>query len=126
MATLIRTVAVVTSVLVLLGFAGFVSDQASHASKTQVRAIGDEPDDPAPDAAAERARERSHGKLREAIDDANDVLLSPFAGITTSRNDWVRRAVPTLLALLAYGLLLGLIANMLPRSTRGTRDWRAV
>jgi hypothetical protein len=47
--------------------------------------------------------------VREAIDDANDVLLSPFADAGAgSESRWVRRTVPAALALLVYGLGLGL------------------
>jgi hypothetical protein len=124
MATLLRVIAVAASLLVVLGFAAFASDQASEASKTQVQALGQELDDPAPQPATERERERRHGSVREVIDDANDVLLAPFAGLVDAHNAWVRRLVPTVLALLVYGLLLALVANFLPRPARPARDWR--
>ena len=50
--------------------------------------------------------------MREYIDDANDVLLRPFAGLVandTSR--WVQRGVPALLGLLVYGFLLSFFAR---------------
>jgi hypothetical protein len=81
-------------------------------------------DAPAPAADVERAREKKHGKVREMIDDANDVLLSPFAGVVQSKDAWVKRLIPTVLALLVYGLGLTLLANFLPRRSRTGGDWR--
>ena len=33
--------------------------------------------------------EKAHGKVREGIDDANDVLVSPFSGVVDSKSIWV-------------------------------------
>jgi hypothetical protein len=124
MATLIRLVAVTASVLVVLGFFGFVSDEAGQGSKTQLERLGKELGEPAPSPTTERERERKHGEVREKIDDANDILLAPFSAVVDGQGIWVQRIVTTLLALLAYGLGLALLANFLPgRSTR-SRDWR--
>jgi len=115
--SLLRFAAVLASAIVLLGFAAFAADEASRASSAQLSRLADGP--------AERARERSHGPLREALDDANDVLLGPFEGLSSSRDPWVRRGVPALVALLVYGLGLTLAANYLPRRRpRGSGDWR--
>jgi hypothetical protein len=126
MAALLRIVAVVACAIVVIGFVAFASDQATEGSSKQVQRIQQAMDDPAPAANAEQTREKRHGKVREVIDDANDVLLKPFAGVVDSNDAWVRRIVPTALALLAYGLGLTLLANALPRprsrSTGG--DWR--
>ena len=65
-----------------------------------------------PSAAGERERERRHGQPREAIDDVNDVLLKPFAGISQNADSrWVQRGVPSGLGLLVYGVLLGFLAR---------------
>jgi hypothetical protein len=126
MAALLRIVAIVSCAIVAIGFIAFASDEASQGSSKQVQAIQRAMDDPAPSASAEQARQKRHGKVRETIDDANDLLLKPFAGVVDSNDTWVRRIVPTVLALLAYGLGLTLLANALPRprsrSTGG--DWR--
>ena len=61
----------------------------------------------------ERARERAHSSAREAVDDVNDVLLAPFAFAEPDTDDrWARRGVPTLVALLVYGVGLGFLARM--------------
>jgi hypothetical protein len=63
--------------------------------------------------------------VREAIDDANDVLLAPFASVIDSDSAWVNHGVPALLGLLLYGVGLGLLANMVPQQRAHGGDWRA-
>jgi hypothetical protein len=131
MGSLIRLVAIVSSGLVLLGFAYFATDEMSRGSQTQQNALASELDGgadptpvaPSPDVEAER--ERINGKFREAVEDANDVLLGPFTGIASSNDTrWVAHGVPALLALLLYGLGLGMLANMLPKYREHGDDWR--
>jgi hypothetical protein len=68
-------------------------------------------------------REKVHSKPREFVDDVNDVLLSPFAGLTdSSGSKWVRRSIPALIALLVYGFGGGFLARFAagrPTSLRG-------
>ena len=112
--TAVRTVAIVCSVIVLAGFVTFVNDEASAASEQQTALIdgGEASVDPSP--AGEAAREADNSKTQEYIDDANDVLLKPFAGVSeSSDNTWVNRGVPVFLALLVYGFGLALLANYL-------------
>jgi hypothetical protein len=105
--------AVVASLLLAVGWGAFAIDQARGASNESVAGIAGDPatfSDPSPD--QERAREKQHGAVREFVDDVNDVLLSPFAGITdSSGSKWVRRSIPALIALLVYGFGLGFIAR---------------
>ena len=101
----LRWIAVVATLLVVAGFTMFAIDQVSHASSQQVSALADPSDH------QESVRESRHSTFREAIDDANDALLKPFAGVASSSNEWVRRGVPTLLAVLVYGLGLGFVAR---------------
>jgi hypothetical protein len=50
--------------------------------------------------------------VRETIDDADDVLVAPFAGLVdSSSSSWVRRGVPTLIALVLYGFGLSFLAR---------------
>lgn len=114
LASLIRLVAILAAVVVVLGFGLFVIDDARSASAQTTAEIegraASRRADPSPD--QERAREAVHGKPREAVDDVNDVLLAPFAGLAAdSRSKWVRRGVPAGLALLVYGLGLGFLAR---------------
>ena len=117
-ATALRWVSVAASALVLLGFAFFAVDQVREGSERQQRRV-QELADPAPSARTEAERERRNGDFRELVDDANDVLLKPFADITNSTDAWVQRLVPTVIALLVYGLALSLLAGYLPKRRTG-------
>jgi hypothetical protein len=111
----LRIVAIVLSLLVAAGFVLFAVDDFSRASaQSRDRIAGVDAPDPTP--AAERTREQHNGRVRELIDDADDVLLRPFAGIVAGASSrWMQRGVPALLGLLVYGFLLGYLA----RYTRG-------
>jgi hypothetical protein len=131
MGSVIRLVAIVTSGLVLLGFAYFAADEMERGSKSQQNALASElggtdagviPIAPAPQLEAQR--ELQNGGFREFVDDAGDLLLAPFSELVDSTDPWVSRGVPTLLALLLYGLGLGMLANMLPRQRAHGADWR--
>jgi hypothetical protein len=131
MGSVIRLVAIVMSGFVLFGFAFFATDELDRGSKTQQQALANElegvSEDPAPiarTAADEEAREAAHSGFREVIDDVNDVLLGPFVDLVDSDDAWVERGVPTLLALLLYGVGLGFLANMLPKQRHHNADWR--
>jgi hypothetical protein len=129
MGSLIRLTAIVTSLLVLFGFAFFAVDEMDKGSKTQQQALADElgtdeviPVSPTPQ--EESAREAQNSGVREVIDDANDVLLRPFVNLIDSNSAWVSHGVPALLALLLYGVGLGFLANLLPRERAHGKDWR--
>lgn len=131
MGSLIRVVAIVMSGFVLLGFAYFATDELDRGSKTQQHALAEElgqlpgeasPIAPAP--ADEAAREAAHSSFREIVDDVNDVLLGPFVDVVDSEDVWVQRGIPTLMALLLYGVGLGFLANMLPKQRAHSGDWR--
>ncbi|WP_205696294.1 hypothetical protein [Conexibacter sp. SYSU D00693] len=110
----LRLAAVVLSLVVAVGWVTFAVDEtraAADQSAAEVagRAASREAD---PTPAQEREREAAHGPLRELVDDANDVLLAPFAPIVDgSGSQWVRRSVPAVLALLLYGFGLATLAN---------------
>ena len=106
----VRRVAIALSVIVAAGFLLFAvddMDRASDASSSSVAGASGALD-PSPDG----ERERRDGAAREVVDDANDVLLRPFAGVSdTADSRWVRRGIPALLGLLVYGVLLGYVAR---------------
>ena len=88
MGSFVRLVAILTSGIVLLGFAFFAVDEMDRGSKTQQNLLDRETKgsqyDPAPIAPTpdqEAAREQVNGTVHELVDDANDILLDPFTGI---------------------------------------------
>ncbi len=110
----LRTISLLASLLVIAGWGLFAIDEArSASSQTQEEIAGRQAGrdvDPSPE--QERAREAAHSEPRELVDDANDVLLSPFASLSEEAGSrWVRRSVPAVLALLVYGLGLGFLAR---------------
>jgi hypothetical protein len=110
----LRALAVAASAIVVLSFALFAIDETRAASQRSSAALSGRSaarvPDPSP--AQERARERAHGTVRELVDDANDVLVSPFAAASPDgRDKWARRGVPATLAVLVYGLGLSFLAR---------------
>jgi hypothetical protein len=110
----LRLAAIALSGIVLLGFALFAIDEASGASKQSQAGVSDQAiTRPVPTSRQERVREREHSRAREVVDDANDVLLSPFEWAAPSGSGaWARHGLPVVLALLAYGLGLGYLARL--------------
>jgi hypothetical protein len=126
-ARIVTWASTLATVALVLSFGLFAYDQARYGAEQQISKIGSaaEPTDAKtnihqadPTPKTERAREKKHGDVREAIDDVNDVLVSPFAGITSSDEIWVQRGVPSLLALLLFGVGLRLVAAYLPGGGR--------
>lgn len=112
MAGLLRLASTAATIVVALGFVLFAVDATREGSSETVARIADPGFD-------EQARERESSGPRELVDDANDVLLAPFEGVVAGSNsEWVRHGVSALLAFLAYGLALRLLANSLPRGRR--------
>jgi hypothetical protein len=112
----LRTAAIVASAIVLVSFGLFAIDETRDASNRSVAGVAglDATRAANPTASEERARERAHSKAREVIDDADDILVTPFAPVTDgSSSSWVRRGVPTLLALLVYGFGLAFLARFM-------------
>ena len=133
MGALIRICAVTAASLVALSFVFFAVDQLTEGSENQVRALRADGqrapsqaaiDQPAPEPAVERIRESQHSSVREYVDDANDILLSPFTGFVDSDQVWAQRVIPGLIGLLLYGLGGTLLANAMPRPDRKLGDWR--
>lgn len=121
----LRYIAVLASAIVLASFGMFAIDETRAASAESRAAIAAQEvtgRDPGAAAAVERLRERRHSSAREAIDDANDVLVRPFAGLVSdSPSIWVRRSVPSLLALLLFGVGFAFLARFSKGSARPRR-----
>jgi hypothetical protein len=114
MVGLLRTAAIAASAIVLVSFGLFAIDETRDFSNRSVAAVQglDATRSATPTASEERARERAHSRVRETIDDADDILVTPFAPATkSSSSSWVRRGIPTLLALIVYGFGLSFLAR---------------
>lgn len=108
----LRCLAIALSLIVALGFTLFALQDIDRASAASESRITNSMVAASPSPAGERERERRHGDVRELIDDANDVLLAPFAGLTeNSESRWMQRGIPALLGLLVYGFGLGYLAR---------------
>jgi hypothetical protein len=117
----------IAALVLVASFGMFAIDQASNGSKQQVAKLGSEIEvgavktnvnqaDPSPK--TEREREKQHGQVREAIDDVDDVLVSPFTGVVDSNSIWTQRGIPTLIAFLLFGVGLRILAAYLPGGAR--------
>ena len=104
---LLTTVALVASAIVAIGFVAFAVDELGGASKHQQNEVVNA------DATQPQARASRHSGARRTLDDASNALLKPFKDVVQSSDSWVRRGVPTVLALLLYGLGLGFLARSL-------------
>lgn len=102
--------------LVLCSFALFVGAQLSAGSSHQTAEVlgnaapagATAPAPPHP-----RTRPRPEAQPRRFIDGAAAELRSPFDGLVASNSAWVRRGLPTLLALIVYGFGLGYLSRLL-------------
>ena len=135
-ARIVTWASTLAALVLVISFGLFAIDQARNGSKQQVdedptRSSG--PRRGSSDSAAgnvnqadpnprtERAREKAHGQVREYIDDADDVLVSPFAGVVKdSKSIWVQRGVPSLIAFLLFGVGLRILAAYLGRRRVGS------
>jgi len=125
---LLTWVSTIAALVVLASFAMFAIDQAQNGSKHQVAKVGAglEPVTSAsnvnqanPSPKTERQREKMHGQVREAIDDADDVLVKPFASASASSSSiWAQRGIPALIAFLVFGVGLRLLAAYVPGGSR--------
>ena len=104
---LLRFVSVVCCALILVSFAMFARDQMAGASEhQQTELVAGANATAAPAAITHR-----HSQPRRFIDGAATTLASPFAAVVKSSNPWVDHGLPTVLALLAYGIGLGYLAR---------------
>ena len=111
--TLLRWISTACVAVLVVSFALFAIEQADAESDEQI-AMVENISQPSPTPETEREREAEHGDVREAIDDAADLLLEPFAGVVDSDSIWAERGVATLLALVVFGFLLRLVAGYIP------------
>jgi hypothetical protein len=109
-ASVIHRVLVLTALvccgLVLASFALFARDQVAGASKQQQNALVSGSTTTPPPAA-----QHTVAQPRRFIDGAWKVLTTPFRSIVQSDSQWVSHGLPTIFALLVYGLGIGYLAR---------------
>ena len=118
--SLLRYFSIAACAILVLSFVMFVTDQSDAGTAHEVATLQTENDSPTSPAPAQAppptAPAKQHGQPRKAIDDADKELLKPFNGIVdSSTSKWVKKGVPTLLALLVFGFGLNLLAGYLPK-----------
>ena len=121
---LLRLGAVAASLIVLASWALFAIDESKAATGRTAREVAGQKAAgvPAPTASQERARERAHSRVRETLDDANDILVSPFASLTDGmQGAWFPRTAAMLLALCIYGFGGGYLARYMRGRATGFR-----
>jgi hypothetical protein len=105
--------------LVAISFMLFALHEVSGASAHQVNAINVAPSYTATGEPVATSTQTPAApppaQPKRFIDGAAKLLTTPFSTIVASDNQWVLHGLPTLFALLAYGLGLGYLA----RFTRG-------
>jgi hypothetical protein len=134
--TLIRICALLAAGIAAASLVMFVVDESTAGTNSQVNTVLENKgvvrevqndtdiDVPAPPPQIERVREQRHSSMREYIDDGNDIVVSPYTGIVSSGSVWAQRLVPALLAIVLFGLGGMMLANMLPKGSNETQDWR--
>ena len=114
MSTLLRLLSILCSLVVLVSFAMFASDQASGGSKETVARISSADDNtsqvsvsgPAPAQAKPK-----HGPVRRTIESANEKLVAPFGGVVKGQSPWTVHIVQALLGFLVFGVGIGFLAR---------------
>ncbi len=101
--------------VLIVSFALFAVEQAGAASDAQRRKL-ETTQSPAPSEGSELRRENRHGSPREYLEDANDLLVSPFTPLVDGQGVWVQRMITGFLGLVLYGVLLAMGANYLRKS----------
>lgn len=115
MSALLRLISVVCTLVLLLSFAMFASDQARTGSKHTVAQIAAGDGTEAPATAPQPAKK--HGEFRRAVDGANDELVSPFKGVVAGSSGWSQHIALLVIGFLVFGLGLGFVARY--AATRG-------
>ncbi len=101
---LLRTCAILASLLVIVSFGLFARDEFAGASNSQQSKLAGRPGPTLPSGA-------DRTQPRRFIDGAARTLLKPFSFASPSGSRWAARGLPTLLALVVYGFGLGFLAR---------------
>src|SRR4051794_17579774 len=129
---LVRIASVVAVAFILAGLIGFLTDEVRNTSIQQATRIPDpgsgrvvtsisDLTEPNPPARIEGLRQQNHTKGREFIDDAGDILMAPFGFLINGSQAWVKRLLYSVLALILYGFLAQMLADLIRRQSSGSK-----
>ena len=115
--TTLRYLSIAITATLVLSFVMFVSDQSASGTAHEVATLNSENDPTtAPATPAPKPPAKQHGEPRKTIDDVANKLTQPFEGFAgNSKSKWIKKGVPTLIALLLFGFGLSLLAGYLPK-----------
>ena len=115
--SILRYTSIAITAILVLSFVMFVTDQSASGTASEVATLNSENGStttPAP--ATPKPPAKQHGEPRKTIDDVAKKLTNPFDGfVSHSTSKWVRKGVPTLIALLLFGFGLSVLAGYMPK-----------
>jgi hypothetical protein len=117
MSALLRLLSIACSLVLLVSFAMFASDQAGDGSKKTVAEVSAADSTQPASVPVRTPAKKGHSGVRKAVERANGKLVGPFRGVVASSSPWVRHISEGLLAFLVFGVGLGFLARY--ASTRG-------
>ena len=120
----LHTVSLFCCLIVAASFVLFAHDQVAGASQHQAAAVVGPTAVASTTVSNDGAATVHHGQPRIFIDGVTKTLTAPFASLVNSSNPWVGHGVPAALALVVYGLGLGLIARYAREQTYQPNDPR--
>ena len=103
----LRLLAFVCCLLIVTSFAMFARDQMAGASEHQETELVAGASQRTPG----NATSKPQAEPRRFVDNAAKTLTAPFDAIVRSSSPWVKHGLPTLFAVLVYGLGLGYLAR---------------
>jgi hypothetical protein len=106
---LLRLISLVCCAFVLVSFLLFAIAQTSTASKGQANAISS--GTIAGPSSKNKPISKEH-QPRRFIDQVTQKLNSPFTGIVSTNDIWIKHLIPTFFSLLVYGFALGFLARL--------------
>ncbi len=105
---LLRYISLLCCAFVVVSFFLFAITQTSHASQGQANAITH---GTISGTAARNPPIAQEKQPRRFIDQVAQKLNSPFTGIVSTDNRWIRHLIPTAFSLLVYGFALSYLAR---------------
>ena len=117
LASALRLASILLCLIVAASFVLFVINQTGSASAHQQQELNNAA--PATTAAPSQGPATTHtragkGSARKVIDEASEAITSPFSAAADATSDqWLKRGINLLLALLVYGFGLGFLARVI-------------